>query len=133
MWGEDPPAVNPAYPPSQTFSYAVNPLDAAPPIPYPCPVKMPTQLNTAASPLPMSSDTLSPELNALGGNTYIGQATSTSTAAGSRARRPPKNIPCGICGKMFDRHPRAKACENKHNGISGYPCIGVCGDPTWYV
>lgn len=52
------------------------------------------------------------------------------------ARKPrTKTIECKRCHKLHDRHRRAEACENKDNGLLGYPCggRGPCRDQHWYV
>jgi hypothetical protein len=51
----------------------------------------------------------------------------------NQPKRSSKNIRCSFCPKTFDRKSRAQACENRHKGISGYPCAGSCGDISWYV
>lgn len=44
-----------------------------------------------------------------------------------------KGIACTICSKKFGRIVCAKRYEDRHNGVKGYPCVGVCGDPSWYA
>jgi hypothetical protein len=45
-----------------------------------------------------------------------------------------KTIECRSCQKLHGRNPRAEICENKHNGVLGYPCNGggSCPNPNWY-
>lgn len=49
----------------------------------------------------------------------------------SKGRR--KKFTCPCCYRMFDRIPRAKRCEDRHMGVKRFPCVGICGDSSWYA
>jgi hypothetical protein len=87
----------------------------------------PNSLNTTVCSPPVMQD--GPAFPSALSTELMTTSTAALTTSDSAIRR--KNFLCSICGKTFNRRPRAETCLFKHLGIKPYACNGTCGLIGW--